>query len=579
MLERISSVSDCLQVSKCAQFSTISKCFPFRFFFNREGSTFVTNGPLTRKQNTTIGVSDGPNLNHFVANKKIRNQKIIPSQAETLHYLSSVDYAGNGSKVHFITYGCQMNVNDVEIVRAIMLSSGYVETNFLKEADVVMIMTCSIRESAELKIWDKLKFIKATNKRSTVCVLGCMAERLKNALFSENQLVQVVSGPDSYRDLPRLLAVVRHGAKAMNVQLSLEETYADIVPVRTAVASKTAFVSIMRGCDNMCTYCIVPFTRGRERSRPMKSILEEIRQLSDEGFKQITLLGQNVNSYRDYSELSHSSISADEPSLSLGFRTISKPKTGGKTFITLLEEVSKINPELRIRFTSPHPKDFPLQLIELIAERNNLCKQIHLPAQSGSNAVLDRMGRGYTVDAYLKLVENIRKILPGVNISSDFIAGFCGESEDDHKASVDLIKHVGYSFCYVYPYSMREKTHASRKLTDDVTDEVKHRRHLELAAAFRREAARCNEKLIGSVQLVLIEGRSKRSPDKMTGKVDGGITAIVEGNEFASVNESVSLNAGDYVALEIFSATSQTVRGRFLEKTTLSKFFERYRCP
>uniref|UniRef100_A0A0N4V373 CDK5RAP1-like protein n=1 Tax=Enterobius vermicularis TaxID=51028 RepID=A0A0N4V373_ENTVE len=520
-------------------------------------------------------IPDGPDLRSFIKAINKRNQKIFPLKPTTEQYLCANDYFGNGlkAKVTQSHYGCQMNANDVEIVRALMFSNGYAETDALSEADVVMLMTCSIRESAERKVWQRLKNIRGINKHAIICLLGCMAERLKDTAFSQDRDVQVIAGPDSYRDLPRLLAVVKRGGKAMNVQLSLEETYADIAPIRTDVASKNAFVSIMRGCDNMCTYCVVPFTRGRERSRPMKSILEEIRRLVGEGFKQITLLGQNVNSYRDYSELAFPSLSVTEDGLASGFRTVYKPKTGGRTFLTLLDEASKINPELRIRFTSPHPKDFPLQLIHLIAERDNVCKQLHLPAQSGSTTVLERMGRGYTVEAYLRLVEEIRGIIKDVSLTSDFIAGFCEESEEDHQRSLELIKKIGYSFCYVYPYSMREKTQASKRLLDNVPPEVKRRRHLELAATFRDVAMEVNRKLIGSIQLVLLEKRSKRSPENMAGLTDGGTVAIVDGIDSLGTNKPGALEPGDYVAVEVHSATSQTVKGRYLSKTTLREFF------
>ncbi|VDO40898.1 unnamed protein product, partial [Onchocerca flexuosa] len=307
---------------------------------------------------------DGPGLDYFInmANSK-HLSKVMPKIEEMDESLSATGFHGDGLKVKFITYGCQMNINDVELVRSLLLSTGYVETNDVIESDIVLLMTCSIREGAENKVWDELKMLrKIRRKRGVVGVLGCMAERVRHNLLTCTQNVDVVAGPDSYRDLPRLLAIARCGSMAINVQLSLEETYADIVPVRQNKSSKTAFVSIMRGCDNMCTYCVVPYTRGRERSRPMNSILDEIKGLSDEGVKQVTLLGQNVNSYRDLSEISFSSAYLTEPGIAPGFRTKYKPKKGGYTFLTLLDKVSQIDPEMRIRFTSPHPKDFPLEV-------------------------------------------------------------------------------------------------------------------------------------------------------------------------------------------------------------------------
>lgn len=312
----------------------------------------------------------------------------------------------------------------------------------------------------------------------------------------------------------------------------------------------------------------------------MASILEEIRRLSAKGVKQVTLLGQNVNSYRDNSELTAPSVSGAEPDMAPGFKTIYRPKTGGRTFFTLLDEVSRINPEMRIRFTSPHPKDFPLKLIELISERSNLCKQLHLPAQSGSNAVLERMGRGYDIQTYLELAGNIRRIIPDVSFTSDFIAGFCGETEDDHQDTLNLIRKMKYTFCYVFPYSMREKTRANYRLQDDVPKDVKQRRHMELTSTFREEAAKLNELLVGSTQLALIEGESRRSRKALTGKaiigkLDGGVKVIIGDNEALENGRLKNVNAGDYVAVRVVGATSQTVRGEFLEMTSVKDFFAR----
>ncbi|MCP9257188.1 CDK5 regulatory subunit-associated protein 1 [Dirofilaria immitis] len=494
---------------------------------------------------------DGPGLDHFIsmANNG-RLSKVMPKVEEMGESLNAASFHGDGLKVKFITYGCQMNINDVELVRSLLLSTGYVETNDVVEADIVLVMTCSIREGAENKVWDELKVLKKYVVKG--CCWSCMAERVRHNLLTCTENVDVVAGPDSYRDLPRLLAIARCGSMAINVQLSLEETYADIVPVRKDKFSKTAFVSIMRGCDNMCTYCVVPYTRGRERSRPMISILDEIRGLSDEGVKQVTLLGQNVNSYRDLSETSFPSAYLTEPGIAPGFRTKYKPKKGGYTFLTLLDKVSQIDPEMRIRFTSPHPKDFPLEVIQLIKERSNICKQIHLPAQSGSNVVLEAMDRD-------------------VSLTSDFIAGFCGETEEFHQESLDLIRHVVYSFCYVFPYSQREKTKAYRHLRDDVPKEVKNRRHQELANVFREVALKHNEALVGTKQLVLLEEVSKRSSEHLRGRIDGGVSVIVHKycNDGSRLTE---LQPGDYVAVKITSANSQTLQALALHTVTLRDF-------
>lgn len=322
----------------------------------------------------------------------------------------------------------------------------------------------------------------------------------------------------------------------------------------------------------MCTYCVVPFTRGRERSRPLETIVDEVRQLSDQGFKQVILLGQNVNSYRDYSQVTFSGT--DESTTVSGFKTVYKPKTGGRTFGTLLEKVSEVDPEMRIRFTSPHPKDFPLHVIQLIKERKNICDQLHLPAQSGDDGILEAMGRGYSRELYLDLVREIKEIIPNISLTSDFIAGFCGESEEAHQKTIDLIREVGYYFCYVFPYSMRGKTRAHKKLTDDVPEEVKQKRANELAAVMRDVALKHNEAMIGSEQLVLVERPSKRTPDGVVGKADGGIKVIVDNSEITSkVDESQrKLEAGDYVAVKITSATSQTLKGEPLYRTTLQSY-------
>ena len=317
-------------------------------------------------------------------------------------------------KFYIETYGCQMNFADSEIVNAILLDEGMQAVTEAELADIILVNTCSIRENAETKVWNRLKEfrgLKSQKESLTVGVLGCMAERIKDQIIEEEQLVDIVVGPDAYRDIPRLIEEVEDGRKAVNVLLSLEETYADIAPVRTTGNGVSAFVSIMRGCDNMCSFCVVPFTRGRERSRPIESILTEIQQLSDEGYKEVTLLGQNVNSYKD----------------------------GLNTFTTLMDRASRINPEIRFRFSSPHPKDFPDDLLYLIAERPNLCNYIHIPAQAGSDSMLERMRRPYTRDQYLALIQKMKSIIPGCSLSTDIIAGFCGETEEEHQQTLSLM--------------------------------------------------------------------------------------------------------------------------------------------
>ncbi|XP_055578340.1 mitochondrial tRNA methylthiotransferase CDK5RAP1 [Falco cherrug] len=487
-------------------------------------------------------------------------------------------FPGTG-KVYLETYGCQMNVNDTEVAWAILQKNGYTRTKELDEADVILLVTCSVREKAEQAIWNRLqhlKALKAQRQRARlplrIGILGCMAERLKEEILHREKLVDIVAGPDAYRDLPRLLAVAESGQQAANVLLSLDETYADILPVQTSAGGTTAFVSIMRGCDNMCSYCIVPFTRGRERSRPIASILQEVRMLSDQGVKEVTLLGQNVNSFRDMSVVQFQSAAA--PVLSRGFSTIYKAKPGGLRFAHLLDQVSRIDPEMRIRFTSPHPKDFPDEVLQLIQERPNICKQLHLPAQSGSTRVLEAMRRGYTREAYLELVHHVRDSIPGVSLSSDFIAGFCGETEEDHQQTVSLLQEVRYNIGFLFAYSMRQKTRAYHRLQDDVPAAIKKRRLEELIAVFREEAARANKAMVGQSQLVLVEGPSKRSASELCGRNDGNIKVIfpdAEIEDAAGCKALVRAQPGDYVLVKVTSASSQTLKGVLLCRTTLSR--------
>ncbi|XP_071375369.1 mitochondrial tRNA methylthiotransferase CDK5RAP1 [Centroberyx affinis] len=557
------------------------RCIQHSYYCSKLANVSVTS---RETRSTTLDkfktqLTSGPSFLDFV--KGVSGNK-IPAANERYSdrhaYLSEDSEMGNSRKVCFETYGCQMNVNDTEIAWSILQKKGYQRTNDLHEADVVLLVTCSIREKAEQTIWNRLQQLTAMKRKRLksrtpmkIGILGCMAERLKTELLEREKLVDVLAGPDAYRDLPRLLAVAHGGQQASNVLLSLEETYADIMPVHHAPHGYSAFVSIMRGCDNMCSYCIVPFTRGRERSRPVSSILEEVRMLSDQGVKEVTLLGQNVNSYRDTSETQ--SCGSDPTQLSRGFRTVYRTKQGGLRFADLLDRVSLIDPDMRIRFTSPHPKDFPDEVLQLIEERRNICKQIHLPAQSGSSQVLKAMRRGYTREAYLDLVENIKRIIPGVSLSSDFISGFCGETEDDHQQTLSLIREVGYNVGFLFAYSMRKKTHAFHSLQDDVPAEVKQRRLEECIGAFREEAARVNGALIGSTQLVLVEGESKRSARDLCGRSEGNVKVIFPKEDVAvqpADSNSAPISPGDYVLVKILSANSQSLRGRALSHSSLT---------
>lgn len=474
------------------------------------------------------------------------------------------------------TYGCQMNVNDSAIVGSILQEFGYQLVKDENLAEIYLLMTCAIRSSAEKKIWDRLNMLKRIKDDTShplrqIGLLGCMAERLKEKVLETDKVVDIVAGPDSYRDLPRLFGINRMTRdKAVNCLLSFDETYSDIRPI-TNRDNVTAFISITRGCDNLCSYCVVPFTRGRERTRTLPTILDEVNYLMKRGIREVTLLGQNVNSYRDVIT-SPESINREDLLESVktrertadGFKTVYKPRLKGLTFDVLLEEVAKLDPNLRIRFTSPHPKDFTDEVIDVIGKYPNISRCIHLPAQSGSNLVLERMRRGYTREAYLDLVRRMRNGIPGLALKSDFIVGFCGETEEDHQETLKLIEEVGYNYIYAYPYSERAKTHASYKFEDDVPNETKRRRHEEVAALFRSQATELNRQLIGSEQLVLVESKSRRSEQDWVGRIDSDIKTIIPCVSLKDImsDEVRPVQPGDYVVCSIVEANSQTLKGK-----------------
>ncbi|KRX65657.1 CDK5 regulatory subunit-associated protein 1, partial [Trichinella sp. T9] len=472
-------------------------------------------------------------------------------------------FSGKGKKVYFETYGCQMNFNDVEIVRAILTKASFQETDNAKEADVVLLMTCAIRQSAEEKIWKRVKQLRKelqSVKGVKYCspyigILGCMAKRSAHPSGSEVGLVDLIAGPDAYRDLPRLIASCETGQQAVNTIFSYDETYADIHPIRRDSSSQFAYLSIMRGCSNMCSYCVVPFTRGFEKSRP--------------GVKEVTLLGQNVNSYCDAD--ASSTIVDGQLYLANGFVNVVKRKKCGIRFAELLQRLSNINNNVRIRFTSPHPKDFPDEVLDVIRNHPNICNSVHLPAQSGSNSVLQRMHRGYTVEAYMNLVEKIKDKIPGVTLTSDFISGFCGETDEDHEQTVQLIKNVQYSYCYTFVYSMRERTKAHRRYCDDVPIDVKKARSQQLQNEFRKGALILNRKFIGKTLTVLVEKESKRSTEFWMGRSDGNLKIIFPKSSVVNCFDSSSsssssihkrnIKIGDFVDVDINDASSEVLKG------------------
>eukprot|EP01129_Flabellula_baltica_P002718 TRINITY_DN1254_c0_g1_i1.p1 TRINITY_DN1254_c0_g1~~TRINITY_DN1254_c0_g1_i1.p1 ORF type:complete len:572 (+),score=134.95 TRINITY_DN1254_c0_g1_i1:275-1990(+) len=518
-----------------------------------------------RNYNVKEKMKDVPDLKTFMKSQvEGELEEVVPNKVPYL------DNSGSSQRSFFVeTYGCQMNVADTEIVNSIMMKSGYNVSENADSADIVFLNTCAIREKAEDKIWQRLnelrkqKIKRRKTNPLTVGVLGCMAERLKTKILESDKLVDIVVGPDAYRDIPNLIADIDDGSvNAINVILSQDETYADITPVRVGSNGVSAFVSIMRGCNNMCTYCIVPFTRGRERSRPATSIENEIRELSALGYREVTLLGQNVNSYNDISSFDDSQELPAVP-LPDGFKTVYKRPKMGVNFTELVDRVSQIDPNMRIRFTSPHPKDFPDDLIKLLKERPNVCNSIHIPVQSGSTTVLERMRRGYTREAYLNLIDRIRSISPDITLSSDFISGFCGETEEEHEDTVSLMKQVEYDIAFMFAYSLREKTPAHRKLEDDVPQDVKLRRLQEVNHTFFSIVKEKVKKEIGKEHLVLIENTSNKSESNFVGKTDNNRTVVFPKDPLLNQLDGTTRvpQKGEYVCVTIKDVQGLTLHG------------------
>lgn len=442
------------------------------------------------------------------------------------------------NKYFFIeSYGCAMNFADSEVVASILNQEGYGATTNINNAQVILINTCSIREKAEQSVRKRLtefKKVKQQNPGTIVGVLGCMAERLKVKFLEEEKLVDLVVGPDAYRTLPNLIEEVESGQKAINVLLSREETYADIAPVRLNSNGVSAFISIMRGCNNMCSFCVVPFTRGRERSRDLYSIIEEAKDLSKNGFKEITLLGQNVDSYYWIDEKKDQQI----------------------TFAKLLEQVALINPSLRIRFSTSHPKDITDDVLHVIAKYENVCNNIHLPVQSGSSRILQLMNRTYTREWYLSKVNRIREIIPDCGLSSDFITGFCTETEEDHLETLSLMEYCKFDFSYMYYYSERPGTLAAKRFDDDVSLIDKKRRLQEIVDLQGKLSRESNKKDIGKTFKLLIEGESKKSNTDWMGRTDQNKVIVFP-------KENYNLKKGDYVYVHVTNATQATLLGEF----------------
>lgn len=448
-------------------------------------------------------------------------------------------------KLYIETYGCQMNVADSEVVASILKEQGYSTTEDINNADLILINTCSIRDNAEQRIWGRLDVFKQIKKKKpelTIGVIGCMAERLKEKLIEEEKIVDIVVGPDAYRDLPNLLKTTETGQKAINVILSQEETYADISPIRLDKNKISAFVSIMRGCNNMCSYCIVPYVRGAERSRDPESIINEVEDLFAKGYKEVILLGQNVDSYIwEYEDESMPIHKQDKL----------------VKFAQLLEMIAKVSPELRVRFSTSHPKDMSDDVLYTMAMYNNICNHIHLPAQSGSTKILEKMKRNYTREWYMDRIMAIKKILPNCAISTDIMTGFPGETDEDHKETLSLMEWVNYDISFMFKYSERPKTYAARHLKDDVPDSVKSKRLTEIIDLQNVLSKNNKEMDLGKTFEVLVEGISKKSNDHLFGRTSQNKVAV-----FPKHNYKV----GDYVFVEITDCTSATLIGNVVPK-------------
>jgi tRNA-2-methylthio-N6-dimethylallyladenosine synthase len=493
-------------------------------------------------------------------------------------------------KLYIETYGCQMNVVDSEVVVSILNKENYILTEKLDDADLVLVNTCSIRDNAEQTVRKRIVEFNRQRKKNenlVVGVIGCMAERLKEKLLEEEKLVDMVVGPDAYRDFPALLATVESGQKGINTILSLEETYADISPVRLDKNHVTSFVSIMRGCNNFCAFCVVPFTRGRERSRDPETIEREVRELFENGYREVTLLGQNVNSYRwghwavvgseinaersrgsQTNSASQSAVASGQSAvgsrqlavgsrqLAVDSRQLTVESEQETRFEDLLERIANISPLLRLRFSTPHPKDMSDKLLQTIAKYPNLCKNIHLPVQSGSSEVLKRMKRGYSREVYEDRIKAIWKYLPDASISTDIIAGYCSETEEEHQETLSLMKWAKYDFSFMFKYSERPDTFAAKKYKDDVPEEIKSKRLCEIIALQGELSLESKKKDIGKIFEVLVEGTSKKSKEELFGRTSQNKVVVFPGLDH---------RPGDYIRVRINKCTSATLIGEIVK--------------
>jgi tRNA-2-methylthio-N6-dimethylallyladenosine synthase len=472
------------------------------------------------------------------------HEKVIDESRQGEALLLEAPQQPNGKKLFLESYGCAMNFSDSEIIASILKDKGFSTTNDFNEADVIFVNTCAIREGAEQRVRKRLtdyKKAKKNNPDLIVGVLGCMAERLKSQFLEQEKLVDMVVGPDAYRSLPELIEIAETGQKAVNVLLSKEETYADIAPVRLGSNGITAFISITRGCDNMCSFCVVPFTRGRERSRDPETIVNEARDLFNEGYREVTLLGQNVDSYIwTGGGLKKESISEEE-------------LLNATTFAQLLEKVALVHPDLRVRFSTSHPKDMKDEVLHTIAKYDNICNYIHLPVQSGNSRVLEMMNRGYTREWYLERVKAIRTIIPDCGISMDIISGFCSETEEEHRDTLSLMEEVKYDFGYMFAYSERPKTLAERKYTDDVPEAVKKKRLQEIVDLQLKHSAYRTAQGLGKLHRVLVEGVSKKSKEELFGRNSQNTVVVFPRENF---------KPGDYVNVLADKCTGGTLIGK-----------------